>query len=1285
MRKIFTLFAAVFASFSLWAADPVFKALGEATLDQTGQNPVYTWSFSELKCKNVPNVYVEVPANASGTIAWACTSSNTGRFLYLYTMENDVLTKQTDRKIAMNTAFDKTGVQIAFTSADIVVHNDTGYLVFGTTDDFKAKGIQLVVTNATPPTPSTDSVATAEVSGANECYVGKSVTLTCTAANATTYQWYNTDGAIDGATAKTYVFTPAAEGSYGFYCMASNQYNNAPVRSNSFVVTATVKPAAVSCANIIPASSGTAPTEVGTEIDLDAASEGGKIFVAGMKTPGESIVYNALGLGLMKGGADSIRVEFNNLIAEGSVIQFVMAAGGESERGLKLQTPAKSTLLDAKWTPAAIGEVKEFEYTVPAGSKLIGDYRILLQRNNSVYLQSVSMADCGAAREIPVDTVPALKASPDSINLAITAAQAADSAVVTFSGKNLTAGNYALTIPDLAGLIITPTSVTVDANGKLSAAIMVKYATEATVAAASTSFSLTIGELTRTVKVGYSAVHTKQYVSSINIEQLVLDNSKKYNIKSALAAANVDYSNIDALDSLDSSKAYNNYPYLGLKLKKTDASLGFWLRQGSKVNMKFGNIGANFNVHFGDSAQLVTANSANMQATDSNVVSCGPVAEDTYVSIVCGSTSTLVIKQIMIDTDIQPVVVEPGVDPTKDSDATIKSLTINGDTITPQSTTFAYEVPAALDLAEVEVVYELNSAKATSAPASGFKVAVPAAGAAANEQTLTVTAESGAKVVYTISVTRAEAPSQDPVTAAAIQGAANAYVGDEVTLTCAAENATTFQWYKAANAISGATQATYKFTPDTAGEYTFACEASNEFTATPVRSADFKVTVTVRPPQPQVLVMWDAEAANRIGVISYGPSGVEEGEVKIHNNEDKVKGIKLGSSYSYADGKYVTFKPANGGFEEGDTIFVAVCYNNSSEKNAAVALYGADGADLLFTSQNGINGKTSADDPAVEAYILQDDVDSLFIGRSGNTSTFMTVLKVVRPVEVVGDPVLKVSANSATVKATAAEPTATAKVVFSGKHLTPGTYNFALTQVEGLSVSPASVTVPENGKFSQEVTITFAATKDVSMSMAELSLTINDIKQSVLISYSASMTKNYGKSIDFEQFVVENGVSGDFATALAAGNYIASLSGFSLDSLNSAKEGNNEPYLGLKIKAANAYVGCWLQKGDTISIKFGKVSANVEFTAGEQSMTKTPDDLVNPFEFIAADADTYVKLQTTSGEAVVIKHILIAGEKHEDQAITNVDAATKAVKVLRNGQLLIIRGDKTYTLTGMEL
>jgi len=850
-------------------------------------------------------------------------------------------------------------------------------------------------------------------------------------------------------------------------------------------------------------------------------------------------------------------------------------------------------------------------------------------------------------------TEPKLAVSPASVNLKATTAEPADTAVVTFSGKRLTPGTYNLTIPNLAGLTVAPQSVTVGEDGKLNAEVTIAYTSSVDVAAGVANIALTIDELNATVAVNYVAKMTKQYVTSLNLEQLVLDNGTKGGAGAALDAANIDYSNIDQLDSLNADKDYNNYPFLGLKLKKTNASLGFWLKQGSTAKFRVGNVGANFLWVIDGVDSTMTNAVANMQATSANVFSYTAADADARIEIICNSTSTLVIKQIMIDEDIQPVTVEPGKDPTKDDDATIKVLTINGDTITPQGTTFAYEVPAALDLAEVEVVYELNSAKATGNPASGFKVAVPAAGAAANEQTLIVTAESGDKAEYTISVTHAE---PEIVTAAEIQGEANAYVGEEQTLTCVAEHATIFQWYQGANAIDGATQATYKFTPDTAGEYTFACEASNEFTATPVRSADFTVTATVRPPQPQVLVLWDAVEANRIGVITYGASGVEEGEVKIHKNADKIKGIKLGNSYNYSDGKYVTFKPSEGGFEEGDTVFVAICYNSDEEKNAAVALYGADGAELLFTSQQGVNGRSSADDPVVEAYVLQDDADSLFIGRSGNTSTYITVLKVIRPIEVIGNPVLKVSKDTVNLFATLAQANPSVKVTFTGKHLTPGTYNLTIPNLAGLTVNPQSVTVGEDGKLNAEVTIAYTSSVDVAAGMVDIALTIDELSAQVAVNYSAKMSKNYATSLNFEQLVMDQGKGADI-NAILDSHYIDYNNIDQLDSLNGSKDYNNYPFLGLKLKKEDASLGFWLRQGSKVNLKFGNIGAdfNVYFGDGVMPVTsdmanKQPSDsLVVSCDPVAAD--TYVSIVCGSTKTLVIKQIMI----DEDIQPVNVD------------------------------
>lgn len=92
------------------------------------------------------------------------------------------------------------------------------------------------------------------------------------------------------------------------------------------------------------------------------------------------------------------------------------------------------------------------------------------------------------------------------------------------------------------------------------------------------------------------------------------------------------------------------------------------------------------------------------------------------------------------------------------SDCEIKSLTINGETVTANQGVYSYEVPSSVNLANVAVVYTIHH-KATGSPASGFNVAVPAAGDPANTQTITVTAEDNTQATYTVSVTKAAAAS----------------------------------------------------------------------------------------------------------------------------------------------------------------------------------------------------------------------------------------------------------------------------------------------------------------------------------------------------------------------------------------------------------------------------------------------------------------------------------------------------------------------------------------------
>ena len=255
-------------------------------------------------------------------------------------------------------------------------------------------------------------------------------------------------------------------------------------------------------------------------------------------------------------------------------------------------------------------------------------------------------------------TDPKLTVSPAEVSLNATAAVPNPSAKVVFSGKNLAAGEYMLNTPKLAGLSVAPASVTVGEDGKLNAEVTISYTSAVEVAATSTTIGLTISGLTKNVTVNYSAVLEKKYMSSINIEQFVFDNGTKADIKAALTAANIEYQNIDALDTLNDldNKTNRNYAFLGLKMKKTDAKLAGWLKAGQTIKVRFGNVGANFKVSsMGMDSICTAANFANT-STESNKVLEFTAPIDMYLEIVCNSTSTLVIKQIMVNQEIAPVV-----------------------------------------------------------------------------------------------------------------------------------------------------------------------------------------------------------------------------------------------------------------------------------------------------------------------------------------------------------------------------------------------------------------------------------------------------------------------------------------------------------------------------------------------------------------------------------------------------------------------------------------------------
>ena len=149
------------------------------------------------------------------------------------------------------------------------------------------------------------------------------------------------------------------------------------------------------------------------------------------------------------------------------------------------------------------------------------------------------------------------------------------------------------------------------------------------------------------------------------------------------------------------------------------------------------------------------------------------------------------------------------------------------------------------------------------------------------------------------------------------------------------------------------------------------------------------------------------------GTFICGSGNVTYSTVRVETNTTTIQGVKFASSHSSEDvikaSKDYLIVKVDGGFKKDDVVTVAGAINNTDgTKSAKVDIFTGlpgEAANVLFTTANVVNGRSAADLPAVETYTLKADADSLCFGRNGNTATYITTLKIVRPnEEAVEDP-----------------------------------------------------------------------------------------------------------------------------------------------------------------------------------------------------------------------------------------------------------------------------------------
>ena len=492
----------------------------------------------------------------------------------------------------------------------------------------------------------------------------------------------------------------------------------------------------------------------------------------------------------------------------------------------------------------------------------------------------------------------------------------------------------------------------------------------------------------------------------------------------------------------------------------------------------------------------------------------------------------------------------------------------------------------------------------------------------------------------------------DKVESAVVSGEATVVIGKEVTLTCSAENATNFQWFKADTKIDGATEAEYKFTPDAAGELSFACEAWNKFNtdADHAKSAAFKVTVTEVPVVCGELAKVEVKSASEAtltgefeGTTSVG--GLKDEEGKKSEYEGKT-GYKLNSKDSHVG---VTF--TEGTLKAEDVVKVFVTKVSDAKK---LQIFSDKGQTLIAETDQLELGENT--------FVLDDRAEGgtgVFVYRVlGGTegaayNAHIAYFTVERECET-SEPSLKVNPASVTLAATLKnEGKAEAKVTFSGKNLAKGEYDLVLTEVAGLSVSPKKVTVGDDGKLSAEVTLTFESAEDVDAAAAELSLKIGELSQKVAITYSATVTAPCGEII--------KAVHKNKNTAEVSGTIGGTADKNTQDG---GKLGSNGHFFGIKLAEGN------FLKGDKLTIHATTTSTIVQIFSdkGETMLNEGTFDADGIYLYkLEAETEWIYLYRTTEADKTMnptVDYMSVTRPCHEESS----DATIKSLKI--NDQLI---------------
>ena len=170
----------------------------------------------------------------------------------------------------------------------------------------------------------------------------------------------------------------------------------------------------------------------------------------------------------------------------------------------KLKVFVKNGSNGARNLYASVNDGAEQTLASPDKTSAVGEISLEKEENNKIVLYADNdIYLVGLKFTTADDLTPSLSTNTSEISLAATPYQTSQSAEFTLSGKNLTPGTYNLTVPNLAGLSVEPTSFSVNSEGKVNQSVTVTYTSTKDVAEATANITATVDGKTATIAVNY--------------------------------------------------------------------------------------------------------------------------------------------------------------------------------------------------------------------------------------------------------------------------------------------------------------------------------------------------------------------------------------------------------------------------------------------------------------------------------------------------------------------------------------------------------------------------------------------------------------------------------------------------------------------------------------------------------------------------------------------------------------------------------------------------------------